>query len=212
MAAGRCTQNLLERQAVLLGRGAVQPVTRRASTAVLDELVLARARAGDDEALERVFRHFEAPLYTLARRLTRTPHDAEDVVQETFLEVVRSISRFRGEGSFAGWIRKVAARKALMRLRRQTSRPSEDELTEDLVDASAAATAAVPERLDLEAALARLSVAARAVIWLHDVEGYSHEEIGTLMSRTSSFSKSQLARAHARLRAMLAPPGEDPCT
>jgi RNA polymerase sigma-70 factor (ECF subfamily) len=186
-------------------------VTRRAPAGELDELVLARARAGEDAALERVYRHFETLVYTIARRLTPTPHDAEDVLQETFLEVVRSVSRFRGDGSFTGWIRRVAASKALMRLRQRTSRPLEDELPEELADAPADAVG-LPERLDLESALARLPAVARAVIWLHDVEGYSHDEIATLMGRTASFSKSQLARAHARLRALLAPPAEGPCT
>jgi len=58
-------------------------------------------------------------------------------------------------------------------------------------------------RMDLEAALERLSETSRAVVWLHDVEGYTHEEIGSMMGKTPSFSKSQLARAHARLRQWL---------
>jgi RNA polymerase sigma factor (sigma-70 family) len=185
----------------------------------VDELLLARAKAGNEAALETLFRRFEAPVYTLARRLTRTPHDAEDVLQETFLEVVRSIGRFRGEGSFAGWIRKVTASKALMRLRKHRSRVGEEELSEELADAVAAhrghgvaPIATTPERLDLEAALARLPHTARAVTWLHDVEGYSHDEIAAMVGKTASFSKSQLARAHARLREMLAPASEEPCT
>jgi RNA polymerase sigma-70 factor (ECF subfamily) len=60
--------------------------------------------------------------------------------------------------------------------------------------------------MDLEAALERLSETSRAVVWLHDVEGYTHDEIAQMMDRTVSFSKSQLARAHARLRRWL---GED---
>lgn len=193
--------------------------TRPAQTTIVDELVLARAKAGNQAALETLFRHFEAPVYTLARRLTRTPHDAEDVLQETFLEVLRSIGRFRGDGSFAGWIRKVTASKALMRLRTQRSRVPEEELSEELADAIAAdrnhgvtPIATAPERLDLEAALARLPNTARAVIWLHDVEGYSHDEIAAMVGKTASFSKSQLARAHARLREMLEPTSEGPCT
>lgn len=193
--------------------------TRPTQTTIVDQLVLARAKAGNEAALETLYRHFEAPVYTLARRLTRTPHDAEDVLQETFLEVLRSIGRFRGDGSFAGWIRKVTASKALMRLRTQRSRVPEEELSEELADAVAAnrehgvaPIATTPERLDLEAALARLPDTARAVIWLHDVEGYSHDEIAAMVGKTASFSKSQLARAHARLREMLGRVSEGPCT
>ncbi|HVN75584.1 MAG TPA: sigma-70 family RNA polymerase sigma factor [Thermoanaerobaculaceae bacterium] len=193
----------------------------RGSFAVsVDEILLAGARAGEEAALEQLFRRFEVPVYSLARRLTRSTHDAEDVVQETFLEVVRSIRRFRGEGSLAGWIRKVAASKALMKLRAAGGRTFEeiapDELGEDAgagpSHRSAVSTAA--ERVDLESALGRLPDASRAVIWLHDVEGYSHDEIAAMAGKTPSFSKSQLARAHARLREMLAPArtSEGPCT
>jgi RNA polymerase sigma-70 factor (ECF subfamily) len=218
-AAGQVALNFFEPATVLhLGepRGAT---TRPTQTTIVDELVLARAKAGNEAALETLYRHFEAPVYTLARRLTRTPHDAEDVLQETFLEVLRSIGRFRGDGSFAGWIRKVTASKALMRLRTQRSRVPEEDLSEELADAIAAdrdhgvaPIATAPERLDLEAALARLPDTARAVIWLHDVEGYSHNEIAAMVGKTASFSKSQLARAHARLREMLEPASEGPCT
>jgi RNA polymerase sigma factor (sigma-70 family) len=211
--------NLFEGATVLHRGTPGGATTRPAQTTTVDELLLARAKAGNEAALEALFRHFEAPVYTLARRLTRTPHDAEDVLQETFLEVVRSIGRFRGEGSFAGWIRRVAASKALMRLRQQASRIPEQELSEELADAVAAdrnhgvaPIATAPERLDLEAALARLPGTARIVIWLHDVEGYSHEEIAAMAGKTASFSKSQLARAHARLRELLTPRSEGPCT
>jgi RNA polymerase sigma factor (sigma-70 family) len=211
--------NLFEGATVLHRGTPGGATTRPAQTTTVDELLLARAKAGNEAALEALFRHFEAPVYTLARRLTRTPHDAEDVLQETFLEVVRSIGQFRGEGSFAGWIRRVAASKALMRLRQQASRIPEQELSEELADAVAAdhnhgvaPIATAPERLDLEAALARLPGTARIVIWLHDVEGYSHEEIAAMAGKTASFSKSQLARAHARLRELLSPRSEGPCT
>lgn len=211
--------NLFEPATVLHPGEPTGVTTRATQKTAVDEMLLARAKAGNEAALETLFRHFETPVYTLARRLTRTPHDAEDVLQETFLEVLRSIGGFRGDGSFAGWIRRVAASKALMKLRQQASRVPEDELSQKVVEAVAAdrghglaPIATAPERLDLEAALARLPDTARVVIWLHDVEGYSHDEIAAMVGKTASFSKSQLARAHARLRAMLAPTPEGPCT
>lgn len=166
------------------------------------ETVLARARAGDPAALEALYRAFESPVYTLARRICRTAEDAEDVLQETFFEVCRSIGSFRGDGSLWGWVRTIAASKALMRLRRNRYRDA-DELHDDM----AAARREEPHlRMDLEAALERLPQTARAVVWLHDVEGYTHDEIARMMGRTPSFSKSQLSRAHAKLRTWL---GED---
>ena len=160
--------------------------------------LVARARAGDDEALEHLYRAYERGVYTLARRLTPSAEDAEDVLQETFLEVCRSLGRWRGDGSLWGWIRTIAASKALMRYRREKVREADE-----LDDVAGPRHDDVPLRMDLEAAMARLPERSRAVVWLHDVEGYTHEEIAELMGRTASFSKSQLARAHQKLRGWL---------
>jgi len=163
------------------------------------ESVVARAREGDAGALEALFRAFEVPVYNLARRICRTTEDAEDVVQETFFEVCRSIGRYRQDGSLWGWVRTIAASKALMRLRRNKYRDT-DELHDEVLEIRREDTAL---RMDLEAALERLSETSRVVVWLHDVEGYTHDEIAGMMGKTPSFSKSQLARAHARLRKWL---------
>ncbi len=123
---------------------------------------------------------------------------AEDVLQETFLEVVRNIKQYRGEGHLWGWIRRIASTKALMRIRRDQVR-----VTESLDDEPGKPGMHVGANLDLERAFEHLSETSRAVVWLHDVEGYTHEEIAEQMNRSVSFSKSQLARAHTRLRGML---------
>src|ERR671922_2508439 len=124
--------------------------------------VVARARQGDETALEALYRAFEVPVYNLARRICRTTEDAEDVLQETFFEVCRSIGRYREEGSLWGWIRSIAASKALMRLRRNKYRDT-DELLEDAAPARREDTHL---RMDLEAALQRLPEGSRAVVWL----------------------------------------------
>jgi RNA polymerase sigma-70 factor (ECF subfamily) len=163
------------------------------------DVIVARAQAGDEAALETLFRAFETPVYNLVRRILRRPEDAEDVLQETFLEVVRSIKQYRGEGHLWGWIRRIATTKAFMRIRRDQVRQ-----TESLDEEPGAKPAMhIAANLDLERAFERLTETSRAVVWLHDVEGYTHEEIAEQMGKTVSFSKSQLARAHARLRRML---------
>jgi RNA polymerase sigma-70 factor (ECF subfamily) len=174
-----------------------------AMLAALDDLAIQRARAGDLDALERIYRAYEGTVYGLARRICRSAEDAEDVLQETFLEVCRSIGGFRGSGpgSLTAWIKRVAASKALMRIRREKYRET-DELFEDS-HAVARRDPDVGLTLDLEEALNRLSERSRAVVWLHDVEGYTHEDIADLMGMTVSFSKSQLARAHTRLKSWL---------
>src|SRR5207237_81945 len=125
------------------------------SLAVPDILV-ARAKSGDLEALEALYRAFETPVYNLASRMLRSPEDAEDVLQETFLEVVRSIKQYRAEGHLWGWIRQIAASKALMRIRRNQVRATE-ELHEEVHQGGGGAGAAhstIPAR----GALARVGV------------------------------------------------------
>ncbi len=168
----------------------------------VDDVAIQRAKTGDLSALEGVYRAYQGMVYTMARRICRTAEDAEDVLQETFVEVCRSIRRFRGgePGSLTAWIKKVAASKALMRVRYEKYRQT-DELHEGTGGGERDQDTSL--QLDLETALSRLSDTARAVVWLHDVEGYKHEEIAELMEKTVSFSKSQLSRAHVRLRMWL---------
>ncbi len=180
-------------------------MTLVAATLSVDDLAIQRAKAGDPAALERLYRAYEGTVYSLARRMCRTAEDAEDVLQETFFEVCRSLPKFRGEegGSLTAWVKRIAASKALIKLRAAKYRDT-DSLEDEHGEIVAASTSMdVGLQLDLEQALARLSDTARAVVWMHDVEGYTHEEIAELMGKTVSFSKSQLARAHTRLKKML---------
>ncbi len=113
------------------------------------------------------------------------------------------MKRFRGTapGSLTAWIKRIAASKALIRIRYDKYREVEELGEESGWAGRRDADAGL--RMDLEKALGRLSETSRAVVWLHDVEGYTHEEIAELMGKTVSFSKSQLSRAHARLRRLL---------
>src|SRR5438094_9305114 len=123
------------------------------------------------------------------------------------LEVVRSIKQYRGEGHLWGWVRQITVSKTLMRIRRGQLRDTEELHEEYTQGGSGLGVGGVPARIDLERAFERLTPTSRAVVWWHDVEGYTHEEIAERMERTVSFSKSQLARAHARLRRLLAEEG-----
>ena len=147
-------------------------------------------------------------LYNTAYRMTRNSEDAEDLVQETFIEVMRSIKQFRGEAAVGSWIRRIAVSKALMFLRSAWTKRGQS-LAEDWNDMtegdalSHGISRHPDDALDLDAALDSLPDVSRAVVWLHDVEGFTHKEIAGLMGKTESFSKSQLSRAYQRLRPML---------
>ena len=176
--------------------------------AAVDAALTVRARRGDKDALECLYRIFSRPVFNLARRVCRSEEEAQEVLQETFLEIVRSICTLRGDGAIGAWVRRIAVSKALMAVRR-TARSSAREVVTN--EKAGNPSEIVPiagrdsywRRLDLERALARLPDTARAVVWLHDVEGLTHAEIAEAFNRTPSFSKSQLSRAHARLRSWL---------
>jgi RNA polymerase sigma-70 factor (ECF subfamily) len=172
----------------------------------LDPGIVTRARRGDMKAHAVLFQAFAPAVHGAARRLVRSPEVADEVVQDTFVEVIHSIGGFRGEAPVGAWIRRIAVNKALMHLRSYWERNRDGLPTGEDGDAAELAAPAAPElhgRLDLEIALGLLPPPARTVAWLHDVEGYTHEEIGELLGQTPSYSKSQLARGYARLRELL---------
>lgn len=169
----------------------------------LDPGIVQRAQRGDMKAHAVLFQAFAPAVHGAARRLVRSPEVADEVVQDTFVEVIHSIGGFRGEAPVGAWIRRIAVNKALMHLRSYWERNRSGLLDgeDERYDLPAAPDA--HGRLDLEIALGLLPPAARTVVWLHDVEGYTHEEIGALLEQTPSYSKSQLARGYARLRELL---------
>jgi RNA polymerase sigma-70 factor (ECF subfamily) len=179
----------------------------------IDPGIVRRAARGDARAHEIIYRAFAAPVYSICLRFTKVPAHAEDLTQETFIEIMRSIPRFRGEAALGSWIRRIAVSKALMFLRSAWTKRGQaladdwHEFTEG--DALSHGISRHPDdALDLDAALANLPEVSRAVVWLHDVEGFTHKEIAEFMGKTESFSKSQLSRAYQRLRPMLEVPAD----
>ena len=175
---------------------------------LIDPAIVKRATRGDAKAHEILYRAFSAPVYSVCLRFTRVPAQAEDLLQETFIEVIRKISQFRGDAPVGIWIRRIAVSKALMFLRsawHARGQSLDDDWEEITFDgrASAAGSQQHDQAMDLDAALADLPAVGRTVVWLHDVEGYTHKEIAGLMGKSESFSKSQLSRAYQRLRPML---------
>ncbi|MEN7343871.1 MAG: RNA polymerase sigma factor [Pseudomonadota bacterium] len=169
----------------------------------LDNKLVRRAQTGEAAALAAIFDCFAPAVYTLARRLCQSDATADDLTQETFVVVMKSLPDFRFESALATWVRRIAVTRCLMHLRsaweqRATALDNQGELpTEPALSRS------VDVGIDLEQALERLSPTARTVVWLYDVEGYSHQEIADLMGKSLSFSKSTLSRAHKQLRVHL---------
>ena len=174
----------------------------------IDPGIVRRAAGGDAKAHEIIYRAFSAPVYSVCLRFTRMPAQAEDLLQETFIEVIRSIANFRGDAPLGIWIRQVAVSKALMFLRsawHKRGQSLDDDWDEPATGAryEAGNPVRAEQAMDLDAALGTLPAVSRVVVWLHDVEGFTHKEIAEKLGKTESFSKSQLSRAYQKLRPML---------
>jgi len=184
------------------------PLTTESAPTELDQSVIAAAQTGSENAHAAIYSHYSQRLYTLIYRLVPRRAQAEDLLQEVFVEVLRSSPQYSSTGSFGGWLRSIAVNKCMSHLRSPWHRSMLwlDESPEQIADANGFVmpiAAACDAQRDLEFALRQLTPPARVVVWLHDVEGYTHGEIAKALGRTVSFSKSQLARAHERLREML---------
>ena len=167
--------------------------------AVADD-TLAGARRGERAAQEHLYRAFEGAVYNLARRMTGDPDAARDVTQDAFMKAFERVHQFRGEAPFGLWLRSIAASEALMHLRRGRyfmALFTTDEAVLQSVGAEDVSNA------DLERALNLLPSVPRSVLWLYHVEGYTHVEIAAMCGKTVSFSKSQLSRAHQKLKTLL---------
>ena len=174
----------------------------------IDPGIVKRAARGDAKAHEIIYRAYSSPVYSVCLRFTRVPAQAEDLLQETFIEVIRSIAKFRGEAPLGIWIRRVAVSKALMFLRSAWHKKGQslDDDWDEMMTGSQlghGSPTQLEQAIDLDAALGNLSAVTRTVVWLHDVEGYTHKEIAALLGKSESFSKSQLSRAYQKLRPML---------
>jgi len=176
----------------------------------IPQSLIDRAKAGELGAFERIYRRFERPAYTLALRMLGDAEAAREVLHDAMLKVFQRIGQYRNEAPFWAWLRQIALNEALMRLRRE--RRFDSDVEAETVPDDTAPPWVRADALALERALGELPAVTRSVLWLYHVEGYSHPEIAELVGKTISFSKSQVARGTARLRAMLDPPQESaPC-
>jgi RNA polymerase sigma factor (sigma-70 family) len=153
---------------------------------------------GDREAAGRLFQLLSPAVLNVAWRMLGNRSVAEEILQDVFIHVLDSAGSIVHPEALLGWVRTVAINQCLMRLRSPwISRRDSDE-PDEVLD-----TLESDDRMggisDIEKMLARLQPETRMVVWLHDVEGYTHREIGDLMGKTPSYSKSQLSRGYEYL-------------
>ena len=166
----------------------------------------ARIRTGDETAFEELYRLHATRLYNLAYRMAGSPTDADDLLQEIFLQAYRKVGSFRGESSLGTWLYRLGMNHCLDVLRSRQARMGQQ--TDSLDEEHAAPIASAPaigavSRIDLERAIDKLPPACRAAFLLHDVEGFGHQEVGTILGISEGTSKSQVHKARLRIRQYL---------
>ena len=180
-------------------------VERHADLALVDQ-----CRRNVSGAFEQLYRQHAPRLFGVACRLVGRA-EADDLLQEIFLNAYRKLGLYRGESSLGTWLFRMATNQCLDYLRSKRGRLAlvTDEMTSEpnATGPGAGAIVGVIDRLDLERALAALPPGCRAVFVLHDVEGCEHREIGELLDISEGTSKSQLHKARMRLRSQLTASG-----
>jgi RNA polymerase sigma-70 factor (ECF subfamily) len=183
-----------------------------------DQALIERIRAGDYQAFESLVTRYESKVYRLTVRMLRNPQDAEDALQETFLQVFRGLPGFEGRSQFSTWLFRLATNVCLMRIRHRETEPSkllplEDYLPKleegdglqmtDWADRPEDALLSKESREKMMEALDKLPPEYRAVFILRDIEGFSNAETGESLGISVAAVKSRLHRARLALRGML---------
>jgi len=185
-----------------------------------DEALVERARSGDDASFDLLVRRYQQKVYGLALRLVSDPREAEEVMQETLLQVFRKLETFRGDAKFSTWVYRIGSNVALMNLRTKKRKPTES-LEEYLPKFNEAGRL---ERLDLDygrasradkllehkelaekafEAIQRLPEAYRAPLVLRDLEELSTEETAKILDLEPGVVRTRLHRARLMLRGYL---------
>jgi RNA polymerase sigma-70 factor (ECF subfamily) len=154
-------------------------------------------REREEGSFRELYRRHTAALYALALRLCESESDAHDAIQEAWIRACNALSRFEWRSSLRTWLTGI-----LINCAREAGRKRERRREQELSQDSPANTTPPGERMNLEQAISRLPAGYRQVLVLHDIEGYTHEEISSLLDITVGTSKSQLHHARQAVRAV----------
>lgn len=175
----------------------VQAAFESDAAAPRDEVAL--AARGDVRAFEALYRTHLPRVHSLVRRM-RAGRDADELTQDVFVRVWQKLGTFRGDSSFTTWLHRLAVNVVIERFRTEQASRARLHDGEEIFNTLAGPALTRDVGLDFEAALEKLPDGAREIFVLHDVEGYKHHEIATLLEISAGTSKAQLHRARMMLR------------
>jgi RNA polymerase sigma-70 factor (ECF subfamily) len=194
------------------GKGNLTDPVQRPGPDSDEAALIERAKQGDAYAFQALYDKHKRRVYSLCLRMTSNTAEAEDLTQEAFLQLYRKIGTFRGESAFSTWLHRLSVNVVLMHLRKkslpvvsleETTQPGEEDTPKKDFGAEDLALAGSIDRLQLQKAVADLPPGYRTIFVLHDVEGYEHNEIATIVGCSIGNSKSQLHKARMKLRDLL---------
>lgn len=169
-----------------------------------DTQTIRLACAGNERAMRTLWTQYAPVVDAVVRRMVADPDQAEDVAQDVWIQIFRALPSYRAEAQFSTWVHRIAVNRTLNALRRLRRL---DRLETEITEQSASVEPEGDRALlaaSIGEAVAQLPTGARTVFLLHDVEGYTHEEIAGELGITAGGSKSQLFKARVRLRKLLA--------
>lgn len=164
--------------------------------------LIQRASEGDGTAVRTLYERYAPRVFAVVRRIAGDDDTAHDYAQEAWIRAIRALPSFRGDARFSTWLHRIAVNSALQGQRKAATRDRRRApMPNTVAEAPAPGDTLLEDRL--QGALDQLPDGMRQVIILHDVEGYTHEEIGELLGVAAGTSKSQLFKARAKMREML---------
>jgi len=193
-------------------KGYLTDLRQRQSAEFNEAAAIERAKQGDAEAFQALYDRHKRRVYSLCLRMTANTAEAEDLTQEAFLQLYRKIATFRGESAFSTWLHRLSVNVVLMHLRKkalpvisleESTQPGEEDTPKKDFGAEDVALAGSIDRLQLQRAVESLPPGYRMIFLLHDVQGYEHNEIATIVGCSIGNSKSQLHKARMKLRDLL---------
>ena len=194
------------------GKGNLTDPEQRLASDSNEAELIEKAKLGDAHAFQALYEKHKRRVYSLCLRMTANTAEAEDLTQEAFLQLYRKIATFRGESAFSTWLHRLSVNVVLMHLRKkslpvvsleETTQGGDEDTPKKDFGADDLALAGSIDRLQLQKAVDDLPPGYRTIFVLHDVEGYEHNEIASIVGCSIGNSKSQLHKARMKLRDLL---------